>query len=109
MKYPLLIGLLLTLCSCLGNEQSVTSETSQVINPVAKQIDDSSFDPATLLWYSAPAKVWEEALPVGNGRLGAMVFGGVDEERIQLNEDTYWSGGPYTTVVKGGHEIEGLK
>lgn len=50
------------------------------------------------LWYRRPAKEWTEALPVGNGRLGAMVFGGVDEERIQLNEDTLWAGGPYDPV-----------
>ncbi|MCB9050804.1 MAG: glycoside hydrolase family 95 protein [Lewinellaceae bacterium] len=62
------------------------------------------FDPATLLWYEAPAGKWEEALPVGNGRLGAMVFGKYGEERIQLNEETYWSGGPYSTVVEGGAE-----
>ncbi|MHC4498995.1 MAG: glycoside hydrolase family 95 protein, partial [Planctomycetota bacterium] len=47
------------------------------------------------LWYRQPAKKWVEALPIGNGRLGAMVFGGVAEERIQLNEDTVWAGGPY--------------
>src|ERR1051325_4091676 len=47
------------------------------------------------LWYRRPAAQWVEALPVGNGRLGAMVFGGVEQERIQLNEDTLWSGGPY--------------
>ena len=46
------------------------------------------------LWYRKPAKVWEEALPVGNGRLGAMVFGGVADERIQLNENTLWDGFP---------------
>jgi alpha-L-fucosidase 2 len=46
------------------------------------------------LWYRQPAKVWTEALPVGNGRLGAMVFGGYPVERIQLNESTLWSGGP---------------
>jgi alpha-L-fucosidase 2 len=46
------------------------------------------------LWYKQPARVWTEALPVGNGRLGAMVFGGVDSERLQLNEDTLWSGAP---------------
>ncbi|MEK8209432.1 glycoside hydrolase family 95 protein [Paenibacillus sp. FSL L8-0696] len=46
------------------------------------------------LWYKQPAAVWEEALPVGNGRLGGMVFGGIEEERIQLNEDTLWSGLP---------------
>jgi alpha-L-fucosidase 2 len=46
------------------------------------------------LWYRQPAQAWTEALPVGNGRLGGMVFGGIAEERIQLNEDTLWSGGP---------------
>lgn len=46
------------------------------------------------LWYRRPANVWEEALPVANGRLGAMVFGGVDRERLQLNEDTLWDGYP---------------
>ena len=49
------------------------------------------------LWYSKPAAEWVEALPLGNGKIGAMVFGGVDEELIQLNESTLWSGGP----VKG--------
>ncbi len=46
------------------------------------------------LWYGQSAEVWTQALPIGNGRLGAMVFGGVDSERIQLNEDSLWSGGP---------------
>ncbi len=68
-------------------------------------IDNKGFNPATLLWYESPAEAWEEALPVGNGRLGAMVFGKVGEERIQLNEETYWSGGPYSTVVEGGAEV----
>ncbi|WP_225204998.1 glycoside hydrolase family 95 protein [Novosphingobium huizhouense] len=48
-----------------------------------------------LLWYRAPARAWTEALPIGNGRIGAMVFGGIASERLQLNEDTLWSGGPY--------------
>lgn len=47
-----------------------------------------------VLWYKQPASIWTEALPVGNGRLGAMVFGGVETERLQLNEDTLWSGHP---------------
>ena len=51
------------------------------------------------LWYNKPADVWTEALPIGNGRLGAMVFGRVDEELIQLNESTLWSGGPVKTNV----------
>ncbi|MBC3918275.1 glycoside hydrolase family 95 protein [Undibacterium sp. CY18W] len=48
------------------------------------------------LWYRQPASCWEEALPLGNGRLGAMVFGRVGQERLQLNEDTLWAGAPYT-------------
>ncbi|MDB5211986.1 MAG: glycoside hydrolase family 95 protein, partial [Sediminibacterium sp.] len=47
-----------------------------------------------VLWYKQPAKDWNEALPLGNGRLGAMDFGGVKEELIQLNEATLWTGGP---------------
>jgi alpha-L-fucosidase 2 len=50
------------------------------------------------LWYRRPAEEWLQALPVGNGRLGAMVFGGVTEERLALNEDTFWSGGPRDTT-----------
>ncbi|MBX3083522.1 MAG: glycoside hydrolase family 95 protein [Anaerolineae bacterium] len=46
------------------------------------------------LWYTTPAQAWTNALPIGNGRLGAMVFGGVTQERLQLNEDTLWSGVP---------------
>lgn len=48
------------------------------------------------LWYKEPAKVWEEALPVGNGRLGAMIFGEIQKERIQFNENTLYSGEPET-------------
>lgn len=47
------------------------------------------------LWYKQPAKIWTDALPVGNGRLGAMVFGGIGEEILALNEDTLWSGSPH--------------
>ena len=51
------------------------------------------------LWYNKPATTWTEALPIGNGRLGAMVFGNVEEELIQLNEATLWSGGPVKANV----------
>jgi alpha-L-fucosidase 2 len=71
---------------------------------ISSSLDNRSFNPSVILWYTTPASEWEEALPVGNGRLGAMVFGKTDEERIQLNEETYWTGGPYSTVVKGGKE-----
>ena len=50
---------------------------------------------ALKLWYNTPSgRVWENALPIGNGRLGAMVYGNVERETIQLNEHTVWSGGP---------------
>ena len=57
--------------------------------------------PDLRLWYRQPAENWNQALPVGNGRLGAMVFGDAAKEHIQLNEETLWSGGPYDPVVKG--------
>lgn len=50
---------------------------------------------ALKLWYERPATRWVEALPLGNGRLGAMVWGGIGHERLQLNEDTLYAGGPY--------------
>jgi alpha-L-fucosidase 2 len=52
----------------------------------------------TVLWYAQPAASWVEALPIGNGRISAMIHGGTDREYLQLNEDTMWSGGPYTPV-----------
>ena len=50
---------------------------------------------AHLLWHAFPAGDWNSALPLGNGRLGAMCYGGVTRDEFQLNEDTLWSGGPY--------------
>ncbi|MFC1497399.1 glycoside hydrolase N-terminal domain-containing protein [Verrucomicrobiota bacterium] len=61
-------------------------------------------DLAQTLWYTQPASTWVEALPIGNGRLGAMVFGGVEQEQIQLNEDTLWSGGPYCYDNPDAHQ-----
>ncbi|PKD15872.1 alpha-L-fucosidase [Salegentibacter salinarum] len=54
----------------------------------------SQEDSQLKLWYDKPAEKWVEALPVGNGRLGAMVYGDPNEEIIQLNENTVWAGGP---------------
>ncbi len=53
------------------------------------------------LWYKKPASIWEEALPVGNGRLGAMIYGGTAEDHIQFNEETLWTGGPHDYSNKG--------
>jgi len=59
---------------------------------------------ALSLWYTAPATEWVEALPVGNGRLGAMVFGGTAAERIQFNEDTVWNGEPHDYSHPGAYQ-----
>ena len=52
-------------------------------------------------WYRQPAREWVEAMPIGGGRLGAMVFGGVEDERLQFNEDTLWTGGPHEYQHEG--------
>ena len=67
-----LLGLLVLLVSCTQEEKA----------------------PENVIWYDEPAENWMQALPVGNGRLGAMVFGDPQNEHIQLNEDSMWSGGP---------------
>ena len=56
------------------------------------------------LWYQKPATYWEEALPLGNGRLGAMVWSGVDHETLSLNEDSLWSGYPKCADIPGAVE-----
>ena len=61
---------------------------------IAITLFKSPFAQQNKLWYQQPAKVWTEALPLGNGRLGAMVFGKTDKEIIHLNEMTLWAGGP---------------
>src|SRR5437899_12744742 len=59
------------------------------------------------LWYRRPARLWVEALPVGNGRLGAMVFGGIAHERIQFNEATVWTGEPHDYAHPGASQSLG--
>ncbi len=68
-------------------------QTMIVATETSGNVDDSN----SLHWklqYSKPASVWEEALPIGNGHMGAMIFGGVSTERIQFNQDTLWTGQP---------------
>lgn len=60
------------------------------LSAAAKQLDK--------LWYTQPAAAWEEALPLGNGRLGVMVYGDPVNENIQLNENTFWAGGPHNNL-----------
>src|SRR5512134_3465991 len=82
-KHTKLLVLILTISGSVASAQASRANAR-----------DLSAKPLSL-WYRQPAKQWVEALAVGNGRLGAMVFGGVAHERIQLNEDTLWAGGPY--------------
>lgn len=56
------------------------------------------------LWYDQPAQEWVEALPLGNGHMGMMVFGGVPQARYQFNVDTVWTGGPHSYARKGAHK-----
>jgi len=65
---------------------------------------------ALKLWYDRPAESWNEALPVGNGSLGAMVFGGVVQEHIQFNEETLWTGAPHDYAHKGAvHYLDTIR
>ncbi|HEX6717873.1 MAG TPA: glycoside hydrolase family 95 protein [Pyrinomonadaceae bacterium] len=68
----------------------VAAASSSILKGTAAQTDD-----ALVLWYDKPATEWTEALPIGNGRLGAMIFGGFASEQLQLNEDTLYAGSPY--------------
>jgi alpha-L-fucosidase 2 len=88
----------------IGGKISLTLTSATTQSPVTEPSADGSVEfvgeaPAPseklCLWYRKPAQKWVEALALGNGRLGAMVFGGVNMERLQLNEDTLWGGGPY--------------
>jgi alpha-L-fucosidase 2 len=72
----------------------IVAGSLSIAGTIAMPVDDGTLT----LWYRQPAQKWTEALPVGNGRVGAMIFGGVTQERLQLNEDTLWAGGPYDPV-----------
>lgn len=65
-----------------------------------------------LLWYRQPAQKWLEAMPIGNGYMGGMVFGGIQQERIALNESSFWSGRPHdyndTNAIKYFPQIRDL-
>ncbi len=64
---------------------------------------DKELNPSLNLWYDEPASAWTEALPIGNGRLAAMVYGGTEKETIQFNEETLWSGQPHDYAHPGAY------
>jgi alpha-L-fucosidase 2 len=90
--------LLLSICSLAVNlcPAALPSGTNFITGFSGKLLGQASPPEGKLtLWYTRPAEKWVEALAIGNGRLGAMVFGGIERERLQLNEDTLWAGQPY--------------
>jgi len=89
-KYSLVFAFYL-LAFCLIMSGCVTEPVSRA-DPNRLDTEDWT---GLKLWYQQPAKEWTEALPVGNGRLGAMIFGGTENERLQFNEDTLWTGHPH--------------
>jgi len=96
-KYRLtsLLGLALVFLQSVGAAPATNPATESNVVFVGEA--PAPAEPLTL-WYREPARQWVQALAVGNGRLGAMVFGGITHERLQLNEDTLWAGGPYDPV-----------
>ena len=68
---------------------------------------EKEINPSLALWYNKPANGWTEALPVGNGRLGAMIYGGSKSDTIQFNEETLWSGQPHDYANPGAHQYFG--
>jgi alpha-L-fucosidase 2 len=69
----------------------------------ALQLRAATTGPDLNLTYDKPAEKWTEALPIGNGRIGAMVFGGTEDERLQINESTLWGGGPHSYANPGAY------
>ena len=85
----------------ISSHGSAAATTAVTTRPAELDTDPNPM----LLWYRRPAAEWLEALPVGNGRLGAMVFGGVATERLQLNEDSIWAGGPHDYADPDAHTV----
>jgi alpha-L-fucosidase 2 len=113
MRYASCVLVLLFCCVCLAEAQKKDSGTFHVSDPRKALLADTACDlegraaapdEPLSLWYRQPARNWLEALPIGNGRLGAMVYGGVNREWLQLNEDTVWAGGPRDNNTVGGAE-----
>ncbi len=74
---------------------------------ISNQVSNAQTENELKLWYKKPAAVWEEALPIGNGRLGAMIFGAPAVDHIQFNEETLWAGEPHDYSHPGAYRYLG--
>lgn len=92
------------LTSCTGAQTTAAPRSAAAAPASSHPPRDLAPLKDVTLWYPKPAEKWEEALPVGSGRLGAMVFGGTSSERIQFNEDTLWTGKPQDYARDGAHD-----
>ena len=92
-----IVATLCLLALCLAISGCMLDRTAH------SRLDDENWA-GMKLWYTQPAEKWTEALPVGNGRLGAMIFGGAAQERLQFNDDTLWTGEPHEYQHEGAAE-----
>src|ERR1022692_2664516 len=103
-RVPRLFTRIAAVASRLVRERMNVSMSRKLILVLAAASTLTAADADFRLWYRQPAVLWEEALPVGNGRLGAMVFGGIARERIQFNESTVWQGEPHDYAHPGAYK-----
>ncbi|KEO74242.1 glycoside hydrolase family 95 protein [Anditalea andensis] len=87
----------------------ITITTFLLFFITASMLFAQDFDKHLRLWYDRPAAIWNEALPLGNGRLGAMVFGSPAMERLQLNEETLWAGSPNNNAHDAKDAVEKVR
>lgn len=99
LKPAVALGGLALLAGLLTLPRPVQAQQAQATQQVQSTQQDQT---ASKLWYRQPARQWTEALPLGNGRLGAMLFGGPEQELLQLNESSLWSGGPVPASINPG-------
>lgn len=78
-----------------------------ILSVLSSVVCNAQADNDLKIWYKKPAAVWEEALPIGNGRLGAMIFGAPSVDHIQFNEETLWSGKPHDYAHTGAYKYLG--
>ena len=82
-----------------------SARTLLAVLVLAPAVSLHAANPATTVWFEQPAAEFHQSLVLGNGRIGAMVFGGVDEERIVLNESSVWSGSSADVLIPGGYKL----